>query len=295
MSAVSTPPLVSLKNILVASDFSACSRIALLYAAALARQQKGKIFLAHVEPYEPLSPIPMDAAPVFTVPAAKDPRFLMKQAMVTPELAGIEHEMLLQQGNFWPVLEAMIEEHDIELVIIGTHGREGLKKLVLGSVAEEVFRRAACPVITVGPHVSVECLHQGRLRRLLFATDLSVASLHALPLLSMLAERHQAPVTFLHVLASAVPLASSNTTFLNKEVEEARDRLSAVIPEGMRAEAVVEVGLPAEIIVSLAQEQHASLIVMGLHSQSVFAATHLPWTTAHRVVCDAHCPVLTVR
>ena len=296
MAAVTAPPLVALKNILVATDFSPCSQIALHYAAALARQQKGKIFLAHVVPYEPLSPIPMDAAPAYTIPVARDPRFHLKQAVSTPEMAGIEHELLLQKGDFWPALENIIEEHDIELLVVGTHGREGLKKLVLGSVAEEVFRRAPCPFVTVGPHVSPEGLHQGRLRHVLFATDLSAASLHALPLVSLLAEQHQAPVTFLHVLASAVPDAVYvATTFVNAEIEQARDQLRAVVPEGMQAEAVVELGLPADKIVRVARERNASLIVMGLHSQSLFAATHLPWTTAHRVVCDAHCPVLTVR
>jgi nucleotide-binding universal stress UspA family protein len=296
MAAVIAPPLVSLKNILVATDFSPCSHIALLYAAALARWQKGKIFLAHVVPYEPLSPIPMDSAPIYTLPAAKDPRFRMKQVVSAPELAGIEHEMLLEQGHFWPVLEKMIEDHHIELVVVGTHGREGLSKLVLGSAAEQVFRRAPCPVVTVGRHVSPQCLQEGRLRRVLFATDLSAASLDALPYLTMLASQHQALLTFLHVLASAVPDAEFVATdFVEREIEEARKQLRQIVPANTGADVVVEVGLPAEIIVRLARAQDASLIVMGLHSQSVFAATHLPWTTAHRVVCDAHCPVLTVR
>ena len=67
------------------------------------------------------------------------------------------------------------------------------------------------------------------------------------------------------------------------------------MPAGGKADVVVEAGIPDEIIVRVASAQNASLIVMGLHSQSVFAATHLPWTTAHRVVCNAHCPVMTVR
>jgi nucleotide-binding universal stress UspA family protein len=296
MAAVTTPPLVSLKNILVATDFSPCSHIALLYAAALAGRQKGKIFLAHVVPYEPLSPIPMDSAPIFMLPAAKDPRFRMKQVVSAPELAGIEHEMLLEQGQFWSVLEKMIEDHHIELVVVGTHGRGGLSKLVLGSVAEQVFRRARCPVVTVGPHVSPQCLHEGRLRRVLFATDLSAASMHALPYVTMLAGQHQAPLTFLHVLASAVPDAEfAAADFVEREIEDAREHLREIVPANTTTDVAVEVGMPAEIIVRMAQAQDASLIVMGLRSQSVFAATHLPWTTAHRVVCDAHCPVMTVR
>jgi nucleotide-binding universal stress UspA family protein len=296
MAGVSAPPRVSLKNILVATDFSPCSQVALHCAAVLARQAKGNVFLAHVLPFAPMSPIPMDAGPVFPITAGGDPRFRMKQMVSSPELAGIERETLLGQGDLWLVLQGMIEQHDIDLVVIGTHGREGLKKLVLGSVAEEVFRRAPCPVVTVGPHVAPECFEQGRLRRVLFASDLSPSSMHALPFVTMLAQQHQAPLTFLHVLASAVPDAEFDATAcVERELDVAREDLRQFVPAGSNADVVVEVGIPGEIIVRVARAQNASLIVMGLHSQSVFAATHLPWTTAHRVVCDAHCPVMTVR
>jgi nucleotide-binding universal stress UspA family protein len=296
MAVVSSPPLVSLQNILVATDFSACSQIALHCAAVVARQAKGNVFLAHVLPFAPMSPIPMDAGPVFPVTIARDPRFRMKELVSSPEMAGIARETLLGQGDLWLELQGMIEQHDINLVVIGTHGREGLKKLVLGSVAEEVFRRAPCPVMTVGPHVARECFEQGRLRRILFASDLSPASMHALPYVTMLAQQHQASLTFLHVLASAVPDADFDATAsVERELEQARADLRQVVPAGSNADVVAEAGVPDEIIVRVARAQNASLIVMGLHSQSVFAATHLPWSTAHRVVCDAHCPVMTVR
>ena len=296
MVGVSAPPVVSLQNILVATDFSPCSQIALHCAAVLARQAKGRVFLAHVLPCAPMSPIPMDAGPAFPVTIGQDPRFRMKQLVSAPEMAGIEHETLLGQGDLWLVLQGMIEEHHIELVVIGTHGREGLKKVVLGSVAEEVFRRAPCPVVTVGPHVAPECIEQGRLRRVLFATDLLPSSLHALPYVTMLAQQHQASLTLLHALASAVPGMEFDATVpIERQVAEARAELRQVVPAGSNADVVVEVGIPSEIIVRVAHAQNASLIVTGLHSQSVFAATHLPWTTAHRVVRDAHCPVMTVK
>lgn len=296
MAAVSSPSLVTLKNILVATDFSSCSQSALHCAAVLARQAKGSVFLAHVLPFAPLSPIPMDSGPVFGVAVGSDPRFRMKQMVSSPEMAGIEGETLLGQGDLWPVLESMIQQNDIDLVVIGTHGREGLKKLVLGSVAEEVFRRAPCPVVTVGPHVAPECFEQGRLRHVLFASDLSPSSMLALPFVTMLAQQHKASLTFLHALASAVPgMEFDPTDYVERKVDEAREQLQRFVPAGGNADVVVEVGIPDEIIVRVASAQNASLIVMGLHSQSVFAATHLPWTTAHRVVCNAHCPVMTVR
>ncbi|MBZ5569685.1 MAG: universal stress protein [Acidobacteriia bacterium] len=294
MATVTAPPQVSLKTILVATDFSRCTEPALCYAAALAREEKGKIFLAHVLPPAPTYPIPLDFGPLSQEGEAACSH--MREALATPELAGIEHASLLEQGELWPVLESVIKDHSIDVVVIGTHGREGLTKLILGSVAEEVFRRSPCPVVTVGPHVAPSCLHEGRLRRVVFATDLSPGSLHALPYVNKLAEQHHAELTLVHALASAIPDAESGaTTFVQREVDEAQAQLRKLVPAGTKTDVVVDVGIAAAIIVRVAEKQNASLIVMGLHQQSVFAAAHFPWSTAHRVVCDAHCPVLTVR
>jgi nucleotide-binding universal stress UspA family protein len=294
MATLTAPPQVSLKTILVATDFSRCAEPALCYAAALAREEKGKIFLLHVLPPAPAYPIPMDFGPLSV--EGEEARSRMRDALSKPELAGIDHEPLLEQGELWPVLESVIKDNSVDVVVIGTQGREGLTKLILGSVAEEVFRRSPCPVITVGPHVTPGCLHEGRLRRVMFATDLSPGSLHALPWVLKLAEQHRAELTLVHALTSAIPDAEYGAaTFLQQEVDEAQAQLQKLVPPETKADIVVDVGIPAAIIVRVAETHNASLIVMGLHQQSVFAATHFPWSTAHRVVCDAHCPVLTVR
>ena len=297
MAGVSAPPLISLQDILVATDFSPCSRIALHCAAVLARQAKGTVFLAHVLPCAPMSPVPMDAGPVFPVTIAKNPRFRMKQLVSSPDMAGIGHETLLGQGDLWPVLRGMIEENHIELVVIGTHGREGLKKLVLGSVAEEVFRRAPCPVVTVGPHVAPECFEHGRLRRVLFATDFLPNSLHALTHAVSLAQLHQASLSVVHAIPCTTPHEDFGpTTPTDEEISAARSQALYLLPDGVQADVIVEAGLPDQVIVEVARRQKASMIVIGLHPQkSAFLAEHLPWTTAHHVVCDAHCPVMTVK
>jgi len=294
MATVLAPTQISLKRILVAVDFSPCSEMALHYAAALTRREQGKVFLAHVLPVEAMYPFPTDPLPLDM--DTDQPLTHMQQMISAPELKDIPAEMLAERGELWPVLEDMVRTHNIELVVVGTHGREGLKKLFMGSAAEEVFRRATCPVLTVGPRVDRECLQDGLLRRIVYATDFSASSLHALPYALQLAHEHGAHLTFVHALASAIPMAEFGpTTFTENELESARAELRQLLPVGVDADLVVEVGIPAEIITAVAEQHKASLIVVGLHAQSLFAATHLPWTTAHRVVCDAHCPVLTVR
>jgi nucleotide-binding universal stress UspA family protein len=292
--AVIAPPLVTLQNILVATDFSQCSQIALHCAAILARHAKGSIFVAHVLPLDVMAPI---AGPVFPVTIHKDPRFRLKQLVSSPKMAGLKHETLLGQGDLWVVLETMIKEHHIDMVVIGTHGREGLKKLVLGSVAEEVFRRAACPVVTVGPHVAPECFEQGRLRRIMFATDFLPGSIHAQTQAVSLAYLHQASLTVVHAIPCAVPCEDPRPiTVGDEEIRAARSQAIYMLPDGVEADVVVEVGQPDQVIVEVARRQEASMIVIGLHPQkSVFVAEHLPWTTAHHVVSNAHCPVMTVK
>ena len=152
-------------------------------------------------------------------------------------------------------------------------------------------------MVTVGPHVALDCFEQGRLRRVLFATDLLPSSLHALTHAVSLAQLHQASLTVVH----AIPCATGREDFgpmtpTDEEIRAARSQAMYLLPDGVQADVVVEVGLPDQVIVDVARQQKASIIVIGLHPQtSVFFAEHLPWTTAHHVVCDAHCPVMTVR
>ena len=69
-----------------------------------------------------------------------------------PCFSDIAHTATVERGEVWEVLSSLVEEKKIDLIVVGTHGRRGLKKLVLGSMAEQVFRQARCPVLTIGPH-----------------------------------------------------------------------------------------------------------------------------------------------
>ena len=74
-------------------------------------------------------------------------------ARLNEQLQGIEHEVVIGEGNIWEVVSKLINEKEIDLVVLGTRGRTGLGKAILGSVAEQILRQAPCPVLTVGPHV----------------------------------------------------------------------------------------------------------------------------------------------
>ncbi len=286
-----------LKNILFPTDFSDCSRAALPYACAIAHLYASTIQVVHVIAPEPATAVLMDALPAAldTVKAAAESSMA---AFVAGEvLLGIPHGVAIERGRVWEALEALIQSEDVDLVVLGTHGRRGWRKFVLGSVAEQIFRCAPCPVLTVGPQAKAGGLAEGRLARILYATDFSPASLHALLYARSLAEQSASRLTLLHVVQDSVEVM---WRFLDEALAKARQRLRDLLSEEtvqrLQPQIIVERGPAAETILEIAQEQQVNLIVMGAHRSRVPAAVaHLPWAIASMVVSRARCPVLTVR
>jgi universal stress protein A len=136
---------LKLDNVLVATDFSAASKMAVLYATSIARRYGSKLFVTHVV-------------------SSRSEKALMDgwragQAEITGHLLanrldGIQYELLVRSGDIWAVLSHLITEYEIDLVVVGTRGRTGVLKFILGSVAQSIFRRAPCPVLTVGPSIA---------------------------------------------------------------------------------------------------------------------------------------------
>jgi nucleotide-binding universal stress UspA family protein len=198
------------------------------------------------------------------------------------------------RGDLWGTIPDLVDEYDVDLVVVGTHGREGVKKVVLGSAAEQIFRRASCPVLTVGPHARREQVELDNWRHILFATDFSEGSLHALPYALAIAEENQADLTLAHFV-TLVPMQQQGMV-----EERARQRLRALLPADCAnwcsPECVVRFEFPSDGILRIAEERGADLIVMGVHkSNAPRTLAHMPWAIAYEVVCHAPCPVLTVR
>jgi nucleotide-binding universal stress UspA family protein len=143
---------ISIKNILFATDLSPSSYAALPFAAEFARLYGAKVWGFHV--YSPkVYPVP----PSLTVPAPGEGPQEVAQELgghLAQRLAGIPQETVIAYGETWSALSSFIEKNNIDLVVMGTHGRRGFGKALLGSVAETVFRQCPCPVLTVGPKAS---------------------------------------------------------------------------------------------------------------------------------------------
>jgi nucleotide-binding universal stress UspA family protein len=180
-------------------------------------------------------------------------------------------------------------------MILGTHGRTGAMKLLLASVAEEIFRRASVPVLTIGPSVRKGFHTGGQFRRVLFATDFTREAQTAAPYAISMAQENQARLLLLHVMRDPDIKASKRTP--QDSVANVMHQLYELVPPEAEFCATVRFGDPAERILEAAMELEADLIVLGVRDagKNLGAATHLERTTAHTVVAHAPCPVLTVR
>lgn len=204
------------------------------------------------------------------------------------------HEDLLERGDVWNVILDIVQKHNIDLIVAGTRGRQGVSKLVIGSNAGKIYRQAKCPVLT-GPHVPPLENEDWRLKHILFPTDGTEPPLAALPYALSLAEENQAILLFLQLLPLIPP------AYREADEASARETLRALVPAEADAwcnpEFLVRFEFPAEGILRVAAERAVDLIVMGLKKSSSESglSTHLPWTFASQVVANAKCPVLTVR
>jgi nucleotide-binding universal stress UspA family protein len=298
MAIVESGARVTLKNILYLTDFSEPSEAALPFVAAIAREYQAKVCALYV-----LTPVPMASATPESTAAMIEAQEEGAQAGIQrleSQLAGLPHEAYVERGvGVWPSVEEAIKEYGIDLIVLGTHGRTGAQKLLLGSVAEEIFRRSHVPVLTIGPWARKE-LHKGaKFHRVLFATDFTQESLAAAPYAVSMAQENQARLILLHVMRE--PNKGSRERVAEESVTNVMGQLHELVPADAelwcRPEPVVQYGNPGEQILDTAKERGADLIILGVRNAAgqLGAATHLERTTAHKVVAHALCPVLTVR
>ncbi len=137
---------MKLKRIVYATDFSPLSEVALQYATALARDTGATLLITHVEE----DPLAYGAGEGFVaLPEWTSEAIRKRLEAVVPPDANVKYEHRLLLGNPAEMIVQLAEEEKADLVVLGTHGRSGLSRLLMGSVAEAVVREAPCPVLTV--------------------------------------------------------------------------------------------------------------------------------------------------
>lgn len=276
--------MLHLRRILFPTDYSACAEHAFSHAVFLAAQFGAELHVVHAE-------VPSDA--VEDEPTEPRPHVLSDEYIGTVRLIETEE----QGPGAREVILDYARTHQIDLIVMGTHGRRGLQHFFLGSVAERVVREAPCAVLTVGPTET----KPGAIRRLLAPVDFSGRSYEAVKHARALAEIYDAKVDLLHVVeASFAPDVYGLGLAWSDVIPDVIDRTDKALEEiasdllgDRKGITRVEVGADAAVIIEVAR-QTANLIVMSTHGRTGLERFALGSVT-ERVVQHAACPVFTVR
>lgn len=259
------------KNVLVPVDFSPPSKLAVDYGVAFARAFHARLTLLHV-----LSP---------TAPSAgmNETRDIIQNlsGLVSPEdQADLDLNIVAKTGSVDDGLRSVIREHGVDFVVMGTHGRGFLGRMLIGSETHKMLRKMETSVVTV-------ChAHTGlNFGRILFATDLSAAAEHAYQFVLDIAEAHQSDLTIMHVIDLPGDMEAAHKA-IQELVAQAEIR-------GIKAESVLVNGHPAEQILAVADTHNVDLIVLGIE-QKPFLERALLGVTAERVIREAYVPVLSI-
>jgi len=300
---------IAFKNILLATDFSEASGRALSVGAAFTRRWGSQLLLVHALPPEPRSPVPLDPLPPEFDRELCEAEKRMRQFLDASGMNGLSCRTQIEHGSVWEVISSAIHDAQIDLLVMGTHGRGAIRRLAIGSVAEEVLHMTNCPVLTVGPRVGQDGSDSSDLQTILFATDFGPASAKALPHAVSLAENSEAQLILVHMVppmpladaayAPAVFAADDLLRWREAVRAESEKKLKELVPPETLAQKpryIVGMDFLPEGILCAAAEHQVDMIVMGANaSASPRIASHIPWALTHHVICDACCPVLTVR
>jgi len=301
--------MVEIRHVLCPVDFSDPSRRALEYALALARWYGARVTALHVVPatLPPLSSLGVSTSQALEPKVRdrlRDDLLEELRRFSPPEAKKVEMDAVVREGDTAAEI-ARETRGGADLAVLGSHGRSGVERGLLGSVTEKVLRKAACPVLTV-PHHAEGAARGGPpvFSRILCAVDFSEASLRALEYALSFAQEAGGRVTLLHVVdgsAADAPAGSDRLTmgeYRGARESDARKRLGPLVPPAAREwcepEAVLAAGTPYREILRLAEERSADLIAMGVHGKSALGALFFG-STANQVVRAAACPVLTTR
>ena len=286
-------------HVLCPVDFSDVSQHALDHAAAIAQRDQARLTVLYVFANLPS----MDVPPLVLSPADRE-RILIDLRRMCAKVAPavhVEHRVHETERVDRAILA---EQADLgaDLLVLGTHGRSGLRHMFLGSVTEKVIRKAGCPVLVVPPRAAnVSPDTPVSITRILCPIDFSESSMKALARARAMGKEDGARVTVIAVVDVGRELRDSamfpgvDVEALTRAAEIAtRRRVSELFDEGTRTiDAVVAAGSPPEEILKRAADDSTELIVMGVHGRGA-VDLRLFGSTTHQVIRSATCPVLII-
>jgi nucleotide-binding universal stress UspA family protein len=295
------------QKILCPVDFSDSSDRALDYALAMGKRYGSRVSVMHVLPTVLAGPdlYPYLTEPVLASGEARERAYRRLGDFVHRALADdIGAEVILEDGDVVEEVLNKAKRLDADLVIMGTHGRRGFRRLLLGSVTERVLRQSEAPVLSISPSAPSVGTDRGPFRKILCAVDFSPASLAGLSV-GLALRQENAELLVLHIVEFYLPPALGEAVAFDATELRGRHRLQGhakleeLLPKEARAHTqletvVLESKSPYQEILRTAEREGCDLIVMGVAGRSS-ADLLFFGSTANHVVRAAACPVLTVR
>jgi len=297
MTESSAGPDVSFGEVLFATDFSEVSALALPYAAAFARRFDVALCIVHIVPADEYAHLGETARDAHLASMRRQAEARVFALLRTAQFQGVRHHLLFDHGDVLAALVRVVHQRGPGLLVLGMHGRHGLEKLLLGSLAEEILRLASVPVLVICPEVAVAPEAEVHVRHILHLVDFSPGSRRALDAAALLARCWNARLTLLHVTEGIwnAPRATemSGAEFLRLRLLE-QGWLAAL--EGLAVDCIFEFGSAEDRVLQAALSLHAELIVLSLPDDGhPEVSSHLPGPTAYNIASHACCPVLVVR
>jgi nucleotide-binding universal stress UspA family protein len=297
--------MIEIKRIVCPTDFSDFSKRALDHALALAQWYEAEISVLHVIPRVLMAP---ELYPYLQDAVTLDPEVRERalselgRFVHRARKTGVATEVRLEEGDAMEEILKLAIRLPAHLLVMGTHGRRGFERWILGSVAEKVLRKIPCPVMTVS-RIAGDTREKVLFKKILCPIDFSACSVKALEYAISLAEEADGQLILLHVLESVFEEAGDMAALAVADYRDylkrnALERLEQAVPEEARnwcqPEAIVASGRSYQQVLKYAAERDAELIVMGVRGRSSVDLTLFGSTTQH-VVRAAKCPVLTIR
>lgn len=211
---------------------------------------------------------------------------------------GINPELVICEGRASDSILAFAQMEKIDLVVMGTHGRRGFDRLMLGAATDRVMREASCPVLAVRkpPHDAVAAGEKGHyihhLKQILLCTDFSENSRRALDYAISVAEEYDAELTVMHVVEEA-PSPARREEVLATATRQLERLIPAEKRDNIKLRTAVRMGKPYQRIVEYAREAEIDLVTMGVRGAGALDRAIFGSTT-YRVIQLGPCPVLAV-
>jgi nucleotide-binding universal stress UspA family protein len=289
------PSAIAFNTLLFATDFSAASDSAFKYAVSVAKHYCAQMYVVHVIDFEPFDFIVSESRASMLKQVHEEAREKIERMLAAQGLPSDQYHIVVGDGVVPDALIELMRQHHVDLAVVGTHGRRAFKKLLLGSIAEEVFRIAPCAVLTVGPKI-VTSASEIKLQHVLYPVEFAPDRSDAAKCAISLADKYDAKLTIMNVV-EAMPASSNKPEDFPVPAESwVEDHISK--SSGLRSRLYFERGFgpAAEAILEFASSAVVDLIVLGVRQMDPILAAHLPKSdTAYEIVSRAPCPVLTVR